>query len=127
MNRIVITLVFLLLCISFISKAEEGPKSQLGKIMANEFSHALDLYFVDCHEFPSDLQQLVMKPASCKFWGPDPYLKRIVKDPWGNPWRYRRLDSVHYELMSLGADGKEGGVGDNLDLLLIGKAPLLNK
>ena len=38
-------------------------------------------------------------------------------DPWGHPYRYRRLAPNEAEVVSLGADGREGGVGLDADLV----------
>lgn len=45
--------------------------------------------------------------------------KKDIADAWGNPFLYRypgEHDSSEYELMSYGADGKEGGDGYNADI-----------
>ena len=49
-----------------------------------------------------------------------PYLKKnkIPADEWNNPLIYQ-IPSKHnmgFDISSLGADGKEGGTGDNADL-----------
>lgn len=41
-----------------------------------------------------------------------------IKDPWGNVFQYRINDSGRYEIISLGADGAEGGEGTNADINL---------
>ena len=64
------------------------------------------------------LQALVQQPPGVT-GGNGPYLKKMTlpKDPWGNDYRYAS-PSPHgpYEIRSLGADGKEGGDGDNKDI-----------
>ena len=47
-----------------------------------------------------------------------PYLKKKVdKDPWGNSYVDRSPgEKSDYEISSLGADGKEGGSGDEADI-----------
>jgi general secretion pathway protein G len=42
-----------------------------------------------------------------------------LKDPWGNDFRYNQpgRENKPYEIVSLGADGKEGGEGENKDLV----------
>ncbi len=45
--------------------------------------------------------------------------KNDILDPWGNPYIYQypgENDSSGYEIMSYGADGKEGGTGVNSDI-----------
>ena len=48
-----------------------------------------------------------------------PYWKKaqVPTDPWGNEYRYA-APGQHgaYDLISLGADGKEGGEGPNKDI-----------
>lgn len=109
------------------SHAQAISKSDTARVVANKISQALDMYFVDCHEFPEKLEALIVKPENCQFWGPDPYLKDIPSDPWGRVWSYRRQDSKSYELISLGADGRLGGSGQDLDFVHSGRAPVLNK
>ena len=49
-----------------------------------------------------------------------PYLRKAVPlDPWGNPYVYISPGEVNpngYDLLSLGADGKLGGEGENADV-----------
>ena len=49
-----------------------------------------------------------------------PYLRKPVPlDPWGNPYVYISPGEVNpngYDLISLGADGKLGGEGENTDI-----------
>ena len=38
-------------------------------------------------------------------------------DPWGNPYQYRSpADRAPYEIVSFGADGREGGAGTAADV-----------
>ncbi len=49
-----------------------------------------------------------------------PYWKKssVPKDPWGNEYKYvSPAQSAPYEIISLGADGKEGGEGPNKDIV----------
>ena len=49
-----------------------------------------------------------------------PYLrKKVPLDPWGNPYVYVSPGEINpngYDLVSLGADGKPGGEGENADI-----------
>jgi general secretion pathway protein G len=42
----------------------------------------------------------------------------VPKDPWGNEYKYfsPASNGAPYEIISLGADGKEGGEGTNKDI-----------
>ena len=76
--------------------------------------NALDLYRLDNSHYPSTeqgLEALVNQPAGFpepKNWGPEPYLKKLPTDSWGNEFVYVN-DGMTYELFSYGADGQEGG------------------
>ena len=42
----------------------------------------------------------------------------MPKDPWGNEYKYTSpAQNAPYEIISLGADGKEGGEGPNKDIV----------
>ena len=71
--------------------------------------------------FPTDLQALVAAPAGLANpdrYRPGGYVRRLPEDPWGNPYGYRRPSAQggQFDVFSLGADGKEGGEGNDADL-----------
>jgi general secretion pathway protein G len=81
---------------------------------------ALESYFVDNHNYPTALQGLAAlrtAPANAKNWH-GPYLqKELPNDPWGNPYIYRSPGrNGGYEIISYGADGVDGGEGENGDI-----------
>jgi general secretion pathway protein G len=47
-----------------------------------------------------------------------PYLRRISPDPWERPYRYMApgRNGQPYTIMTLGADGREGGSGNDADV-----------
>ncbi len=83
------------------------------------FETALDTYRLDVGKYPSSdqgLQALRTKPADVEKWD-GPYLpKPVPKDPWGNPYVYRRNDNGEVDIISLGANGAEGGEGEDKDI-----------
>lgn len=87
------------------------------KIKMSAIASALDLYNVDCGEYPEDLNDLMEAPSSCNSWGPEAYLKgkNVFKDPWNNDYIYER-DGGDFELLSLGNDKREGGEGSDADI-----------
>lgn len=99
-------------------------KVKAAKIDIENVSQALNAYFLDVGRFPTTqegLRALVEKPsgpAGDRWKGP--YLKKlsVPKDPWGNEYAYRSPGTkrTEFDLISLGADGREGGDGDNKDL-----------
>jgi general secretion pathway protein G len=46
------------------------------------------------------------------------FIKRLPKDPWGNPYLYAApgRDGRAFDVYSTGADGREGGEGEDADI-----------
>ena len=46
------------------------------------------------------------------------FIKRLPNDPWTNPYRYAvpGRNGQAFDIYSYGADGREGGEGDNADI-----------
>jgi general secretion pathway protein G len=91
------------------------------KAQIASFQTALGAYKLDVGIFPGTdegLQALRTKPSSATKWD-GPYLpKEIPMDPWGNPYRYK-FPGEHGDepdIISYGADGREGGDGENADI-----------
>lgn len=93
-------------------------KVKQAKIQISEYGKALDMYFTDCNQYPSTeegLGALMQAPSTCANWGPDPYLKKLNPDPWGNQFAYESQGQT-YELKSLGADKRPDGSGYDADI-----------
>ena len=105
---------------NFIGKGEKA-KADAAKIEIGQIGQALDLYKLETGKYPSSsegLQALVSAPSGAANWN-GPYWKKstIPKDPWGNDYRYTSPGQKGaYDILSLGADGKEGGEGTNKDI-----------
>ena len=82
---------------------------------------ALEMYRLDNGSYPSTdqgLDALVSKPSGFpepRKWGPDPYLRKYPLDQWDNDYVYIS-EGRSYRLVSLGADGAEGGEGVDADI-----------
>lgn len=91
------------------------------KIKIEQIGGALELYKLDTGRFPSTqegLGALLAQPAGVANWN-GPYIRdpKTLKDPWSRDFVYRSpAEKGGYDLISLGADGKEGGEGENKDL-----------
>lgn len=134
-NRIVVecgfTLMELLLVLVIIGllAALVGPtlyqrikpaKQSAAHAQIQNFATALDSYYIDVGRYPTSqegLQALRAKPEAVEKWN-GPYLKKeIPGDPWSNAYIYRSPGrSGGYEILSYGADGREGGEGENADV-----------
>ena len=86
------------------------------------FALALNAYYMDCKGYPAHsdgLAALWQKPASAPDSWSGPYVnKAIPLDPWGNPYLYHvpGSNNLPFQVVSYGADGKEGGDGYNKDI-----------
>lgn len=77
---------------------------------------SLDAFRLDVGRYPDTLDELL---RSDKRGWDGPYLPRdLPLDPWGNPYIYRIPGQQGaYDLLSFGGDGREGGEGDNADII----------
>lgn len=107
---------------SHLSTAKDATaRSQMEMLSA-----ALDAYRLDNGRYPATeqgLEALWTEPASeprPRNWR-GPYLrKQVPLDPWGNSYIYRfpgHANRNGFDLLSLGADGREGGSGEDADIL----------
>lgn len=99
-----------------------GARSDTARIQMETFATALDLYRLDMRKYPSaeaGLNALVNAPAGAAGWR-GPYLNKdeVPLDPWDNAYIYQSPgpDGKPYRLLSYGADGKEGGDGEDADI-----------
>lgn len=96
-------------------------KRTAARTQINSLSAALDVYYVDVGDYPTEqqgLEALRRQPGGVRGWN-GPYLKRqIPLDPWERPYVYRTsVDMGPYEIRSFGNDGREGGDGDARDVV----------
>lgn len=95
-------------------------KQSAAAAQIKNFTTALDGFFVDVGRHPTmreGLDALFYQPDGLDKWN-GPYVKKeIPDDPWGNPYEYHRPGSHGpYDIISLGADGQEGGEDENHDI-----------
>jgi general secretion pathway protein G len=118
-----IVIVFILLAgiMAFV-----GPKifEQMGraksaeqKIRTQSLVGQIEMYKLEVGKYPDNLQALVKQPAGADRWN-GPYAKDAdLKDAWGNDYRFAVPgQGKAFDLISLGADGKDGGDGENRDV-----------
>jgi general secretion pathway protein G len=96
----------------YLSTAKQNvARSEIATI-----KNALELYFMQYDHYPSTDEGLreLTKPTPQR---PNAILSSDLKDPWGHEYVYV-FPGTHgpFEVMSLGADGQEGGVGPDADI-----------
>jgi len=120
---VILGLLASLVAPKFFSKIGQS-KVKTAKAQIELLGSALDSFYLDVGRYPTTeegLKALIKRPESVpedKWKGPYLPKTKIPKDPWGNPYVYK-CPGEHgkYDLYSLGADGKEGGEGENKDIV----------
>jgi general secretion pathway protein G len=97
-----------------------GAKQKAAKAQIALFGSALDQFRLDVGRYPTTQEGLdvLRKNPGLDHWD-GPYLpKDIPPDPWSKAYTYR-CPGEHgdYDIVSLGADGQEGGDGENADVV----------
>lgn len=107
---------------SLTGKGEEAKVKLVCVQMKGIYNGSLDMFKVDNSIYPSTsegLQALSSNPDTEKYsnYSSSGYFKdgKLPKDSWGNDFIYIN-DAGSIELISLGADKKEGGEGEAKDI-----------
>lgn len=119
---VILGLLAALVVPKLIGRTEEAKKTQT-RVQIKSLQQALELFKLDNGFYPSidqGLDSLVRMPEAGrapKNYRKGGYIDRVPKDPWGNPFVYvspgLRGD---YDISSYGADGVQGGEGEDADI-----------
>ncbi|MCF6147824.1 MAG: type II secretion system major pseudopilin GspG [Candidatus Kuenenia sp.] len=118
---IIIGLLAALIGPKMIGRVGESRQT-VAKQQIEGFSTALEMFKLDTTRYPAQeqgLEALVAVPHGVENWK-GPYLKKkfVPKDPWGNEYVYVYPgENGDYDIMSYGADGTEGGEGEDADVV----------
>jgi general secretion pathway protein G len=100
----------------------QDAKVSTAKSTVSELESALARFYVHMDRYPTaeeGLNVLVEAPTGDDKKWRGPYINRLRKDPWENPYQYR-IPGVHhpqsFDLWSRGSDGADGGEGDAADI-----------
>ena len=127
--EIIVVVFILALLAAFVAPRIMGrtddAKIAAAKLQIKSFETALKLFKLDSGFYPGTeqgLEALINKPTTGNIpnnYRENGYLeqKKIPLDPWGNVYVYVS-PGIHgdFDIMSLGADGKEGGEGKDADI-----------
>lgn len=125
---VVIVIIGLVSGLVFISVRGnlDTAKVNTAKAQIDVFVNALDIYRLNLNDYPSEdqgLEALVEAPDGLPANAAYPaggFLnkRKLPLDPWGNPYIYERpgMGGMPFEVISLGADGQEGGEGIAADI-----------
>jgi general secretion pathway protein G len=109
----------------FMGRTEEAKRTK-ARLQIENLEGALKLYKLDNGAYPTTdqgLEALVQKPSTGvipRNWREGGYLEKgkVPEDPWSRPYVYISpgVKNKDFDLRSLGADGEEGGEGENEDV-----------
>jgi general secretion pathway protein G len=105
-----------------MARMEEARRTTT-KTQIESFASSLEMYRMHNGVYPTTqqgLSALVRKPTIApvpKKYPPEPYIKNIPDDPWGNPYIYRCPgEKGAYDIISTARDSEEGGEGWDADI-----------
>jgi general secretion pathway protein G len=104
-----------------VMKHMAESKVKAAKVQLEDLAQTLDMYKLDVGGYPTSdqgLEALIASPEGAQRWN-GPYLRKnkVPLDPWNNEYIYTSPgEHGKFDLSSLGADGKEGGEGEDKDL-----------
>jgi general secretion pathway protein G len=96
-----------------VGKAKSAVAQQKLKVI----EQAVEKFYYEHNRFPANLNELVERPSDVPETEWSPMLKsKDLVDPWGQQFNYQ-FPGQHdkFDLYSLGADGQEGGSGEEAD------------
>ena len=87
----------------------ERAKRQRARADIAVLTGAVDAFYLDKGRYPENQEGLkVLVPG---------FVKSLPSDPWGRPYQYVQPGKrAAYEIVSYGADGREGGSGADADV-----------
>jgi len=110
---VVIVIIGLLATVVVINVMPAQDTARLRKAQADiaTLEQGVEMYRLNRMNYPTGgdgLQALVSEG----------FIKRLPDDPWGNPYRYAApgRNGQPFDIFSTGADGREGGEGDDADI-----------
>jgi general secretion pathway protein G len=92
-------------------------KQNVARLEISKICQAIDTFYGQYDRYPTAEEGiLVLATKSDAF--PDGLLSKVPVDPWGKPYEYIVPGrSGPYEVISYGADHREGGTGQDTDLM----------
>ncbi|MDR1379298.1 MAG: type II secretion system major pseudopilin GspG [Synergistaceae bacterium] len=105
-----------------LARMEEARRTTT-KTQIESIVSSLEMYRLHNGVYPTTqqgLDSLIRKPTIApvpKRYPPEPYMKSIPDDPWGNPFIYRCPgERGAYDVLSTARDSEEGGEGWDADI-----------
>ena len=110
---VVIVIIGLLATVVIINVLPATDKAAITKAKADvaTLEQGVEMYRLNKLRYPSGSEGLQAVTS-------EGYVKRLPKDPWGNAYLYAApgRDGRQFDIYSYGADGREGGEGQDADI-----------
>ncbi len=116
---IIIGILAALVVPAFFGRTEKAMRA-VAKQKIGSIETAIGLFQQDYHRMPNNLEELTRRPSDIPVseWNPPQLKAKDLIDPWGRPFVYRSPGQHwHFDLYSLGGDGREGGTGEDADIV----------
>ena len=123
---VAVAMIISLLAVFMVPRVFKGfgqAKHNIARGKMGIVEGALARFHYDCGRFPSDaegLESLLSPPPDLDERWAGPYCRQSdLEDPWGQLFMYVADGIVNpgeFDLISYGADGVEGGDGENADI-----------
>jgi len=115
-----VTLLLLTMAEGCRKKSGNGLKHRLARPKMAIIEDATLRFSHHCGRYPGSLEELLKPPSGLEGKWDGPYLKPSnLLDPWGRKYLYvpeGKVNPGSFDLISYGADGKQGGEGKNEDI-----------
>ena len=110
---VVIVIIGLLATLVIVNVMPAADRAAVTKARADiaTLEQGIEMYRLDHMTYPTSEQGLQALVSGN-------YIRRLPDDPWGNPYQYSAPgpEGRPFRIASLGADGREGGDGENEDI-----------
>ena len=110
---VVLVIIGLLATIVIINVMPAADRAAVTKARADiaTLEQGIEMYRLDNRRYPTSAEGLQVLVAGR-------YIPRLPDDPWRHPYHYAApgTGGKPFTVASLGADGREGGTGDNADI-----------
>lgn len=123
---VAVAMIIALLAVFVVPRAFKGlgkAKADIARGKIGIIESGIARFQYDCGRLPTDeegLDALLAAPADLEEkWGGRYCKPSDLEDPWGNPFEYIAEGVINmgsYDLICFGADGVEGGEGENEDI-----------
>lgn len=115
---VVLAIIGLLTTLVVVNVLPAQGRAQQQKARADIalIEQGLEMWRIETGRYPTTEEGLAALTAPGTM---GPALRSLPNDPWGRPYNYRSpgLDGRPFDIWSYGADGEEGGEGENSDIL----------